>query len=63
MQIGKLSELCWPSLSPALPPIKLIKVGPIVSDGGLQVGRGEPGPGESLVPGMKCVSSLSSVSF
>lgn len=46
-------------LSPVLPPIKLIKVGPIVSDGGLQVGRGEPGPGESLVPGMKCLSPLS----
>ena len=39
MQIGELFELCWPSsLS-----FKLIKVGPIVSDGGLQVGSGGPG--------------------
>ena len=39
MHISELFELCWPSsLS-----IKLIKVGPIVSDGGLQVGSGGPG--------------------
>ena len=51
-------QIVWTLLALSLP-IKLIKVGPIVSDGGLQVGRA----GESLVAGMKCLSSLSSVSF
>ena len=53
MQIGELFELCWPSsLS-----IKLIKVGPIVSDGGLQVGSGGR-PGSRGVTSMKCLRSL-----
>ena len=52
MQIGELFEICWPSsLS-----FKLIKVGPIVSDGGLQVGSG--GPGSRGVTSMKCLRSL-----
>ena len=52
IQIGELFELCWPSSLF----IKLIKVGPIVSDGGLQVGR--RGPGSRGVTSMKCLRSL-----